>query len=128
MIRRPPRSTRTDTLFPYTTLFRSKAQELLSAHTALASVNQELERRVAERTADLREANEEIQRFAYIVSHDLRSPLVNVMGFTSELQALRKDLSPELEAEAGATKRQPAEPGPGQDPGQDEARATLPPA
>src|SRR3546814_2267020 len=27
MIRRPPRSTRTDTLFPYTTLFRSGAQE-----------------------------------------------------------------------------------------------------
>src|SRR3546814_20479249 len=27
MIRRPPRSTRTDTLFPYTTLFRSKADE-----------------------------------------------------------------------------------------------------
>src|SRR3546814_15021481 len=27
MIRRPPRSTRTDTLFPYTTLFRSKAAE-----------------------------------------------------------------------------------------------------
>src|SRR3546814_12423482 len=26
MIRRPPRSTRTDTLFPYTTLFRSKAE------------------------------------------------------------------------------------------------------
>src|SRR3546814_18358621 len=26
MIRRPPRSTRTDTLFPYTTLFRSRAQ------------------------------------------------------------------------------------------------------
>src|SRR3546814_5636917 len=28
MIRRPPRSTRTDTLFPYTTLFRSVAQDL----------------------------------------------------------------------------------------------------
>src|SRR3546814_7712866 len=28
MIRRPPRSTRTDTLFPYTTLFRSMAQPL----------------------------------------------------------------------------------------------------
>src|SRR3546814_1016956 len=27
MIRRPPRSTRTDTLFPYTTLFRSAAQD-----------------------------------------------------------------------------------------------------
>src|SRR3546814_15104177 len=29
MIRRPPRSTRTDTLFPYTTLFRSNAQGIL---------------------------------------------------------------------------------------------------
>src|SRR3546814_8479756 len=31
MIRRPPRSTRTDTLFPYTTLFRSQLQHDLSA-------------------------------------------------------------------------------------------------
>src|SRR3546814_5240648 len=31
MIRRPPRSTRTDTLFPYTTLFRSRAQPCLHA-------------------------------------------------------------------------------------------------
>src|SRR3546814_13225639 len=31
MIRRPPRSTRTDTLFPYTTLFRSRAVSNLSA-------------------------------------------------------------------------------------------------
>src|SRR3546814_3224692 len=30
MIRRPPRSTRTDTLFPYTTLFRSDEQDILS--------------------------------------------------------------------------------------------------
>src|SRR3546814_1011755 len=32
MIRRPPRSTRTDTLFPYTTLFRSHLQEALEAN------------------------------------------------------------------------------------------------
>src|SRR3546814_3941049 len=32
MIRRPPRSTRTDTLFPYTTLFRSKVDPLRLSH------------------------------------------------------------------------------------------------
>ena len=42
--------------------------------------------------SELLESNEEIQRFAYIVSHDLRAPLVNIMGFTSELEALRDDL------------------------------------
>ncbi len=45
-----------------------------------------LEGAVEERTRDLQRANDEIQRFAYIVSHDLRSPLVNIMGFTSELE------------------------------------------
>src|SRR3546814_4764429 len=34
MIRRPPRSTRTDTLFPYTTLFRSPGQMKASAFTS----------------------------------------------------------------------------------------------
>src|SRR3546814_13805066 len=34
MIRRPPRSTRTDTLFPYTTLFRSANKAAASAHSA----------------------------------------------------------------------------------------------
>ena len=40
----------------------------------------------------LREANAEIQRFAYIVSHDLRSPLVNIMGFASEIDAWQKQV------------------------------------
>ncbi len=42
--------------------------------------------------AELRESNEELQRYAYIVSHDLRSPLVNVMGFTSELEEARAEI------------------------------------
>lgn len=63
-----------------------------AAEQKLRDINVNLESAVAERTTDLREANEEIQRFAYIVSHDLRSPLVNIMGFTSELQELHDDI------------------------------------
>jgi signal transduction histidine kinase len=67
-------------------------EQLAAAHAELEAANRNLEERVAERTADLREANDEIQRFAFIVSHDLRSPLVNIMGFTSEMEALQGDI------------------------------------
>src|SRR3546814_8080276 len=42
MIRRPPRSTRTDTLFPYTTLFRSVSRRGLRAHGAWRQVDRVL--------------------------------------------------------------------------------------
>lgn len=61
--------------------------ELQRSRRVLEGMNELLEGAVAVRTADLQRANAEIQRFAYIVSHDLRSPLVNVMGFTAELDA-----------------------------------------
>lgn len=51
---------------------------------------------LAMQAADLRESNEELQRYAYIVSHDLRAPLVNIMGFTSEIESLQGDLRPIL--------------------------------
>src|SRR3546814_3246120 len=41
MIRRPPRSTRTDTLFPYTTLFRSTLLRNIALHGSLTRVAQE---------------------------------------------------------------------------------------
>src|SRR3546814_18512223 len=40
MIRRPPRSTRTDTLFPYTTLFRSVTVEVVAADEAGVAENE----------------------------------------------------------------------------------------
>src|SRR3546814_6476011 len=46
MIRRPPRSTRTDTLFPYTTLFRSLEREDLAAPVAAVRRDDELRARV----------------------------------------------------------------------------------
>jgi signal transduction histidine kinase len=73
-------------------LVRRSARARDQAEAQLRDNNLNLESTVQERTADLREANEEIQRFAYIVSHDLRSPLVNIMGFTSELEELRGDI------------------------------------
>ncbi|MGH6679100.1 MAG: CHASE3 domain-containing protein, partial [Bradyrhizobium sp.] len=78
-------------------LAQRNRRQVEGARAELAGTNANLERIVAYRTEDLTEANEEIQRFAYIVSHDLRSPLVNVMGFTSELEALRKDIFAEVE-------------------------------
>jgi signal transduction histidine kinase len=73
-------------------LVRRSARARDHAEALLRDNNLNLEATVDERTADLREANNEIQRFAYIVSHDLRSPLVNIMGFTSELEELRADI------------------------------------
>lgn len=62
---------------------------------ALATAARQLVDRGRERDeaeAALRESNDQLQRYAYIVSHDLRAPLVNIMGFTSELESTRVDL------------------------------------
>lgn len=78
-------------------------RELSASRRELHQLNAGLEDEVANRTADLKRANDEIQRFAYIVSHDLRAPLVNITDFTSELEAAAKPLGALLEsAEAEA--------------------------
>ena len=78
-------------------------RDLARSRDELRRLNADLEGAVFERTADLQRANDEIQRFAYIVSHDLRSPLVNVMGFTAELESGAQRLSAMIDkAEAKA--------------------------
>jgi signal transduction histidine kinase len=74
-------------------LVRRYTVDLTRTRDRLHELNADLEGAVKERTAELQRANEEIQRFAYIVSHDLRSPLVNVMGFTAELEQANKSLA-----------------------------------
>ena len=67
------------------------------AEEDLRRLNQELERRVEERTRQLAEVNQELESFCYTVSHDLRAPLRGMLGFA---EALMEDYGDHLDPEA----------------------------
>jgi len=77
--------------------------ELKRAEKEVRQLNEELEKRVRQRTVQLEASNKELEAFSYSVSHDLRTPLISIEGFSNMLsKKYGKDLNEKAQMYLGA--------------------------